>query len=167
MNKQWMMAAALALSVSSASALELQDVYVGGGIGINSVDNFDSAMGIQLLAGMPLPVELGIFNSAVEVGFMDSGDFERSFNYVCGANVCSVKTSDSATGLWATYVASLPINSQMGLIGRVGLDFGDDDGLMAGLGFEFALNNRLRARAEYVSRDSIDSLQANLTYTLD
>lgn len=166
MNKRWLMAAALAAGVSNAQALDLQGAYVGGGFGINSVSGFDDAMGLQVFAGLPLPLDVGVVNSAIEVGFMDSGDFERNVNYVCGFSVCSMTVGDSASGLWATYVGTLPINSQMGLFGRIGLDFGDDDGLMAGIGFEFGIASRLRARAEYVSRDSIDSLQANITYDL-
>ena len=162
-------AAAVALPLQFAQAQEVFDVnsvYVGGGLGSNSLSGFDNAMGYQFFAGIPLAVDLGSVDSAVEIGYMNSGDFKTD---VCvtffGITQCqSVKTD--AAGLWATYVASMPINEQVDLIGRIGLDFGDDDGLMYGVGAGYGINEQMDIRGEYVIRDNINSLQVNLAYHL-
>jgi hypothetical protein len=89
-------------------------------------------------------------NTAVEVGYMDYG-------FDAGGN---------SGGLWATAVVDGAISGNLGWLGRVGLDFGDDDGLMLGAGLSLDLDSRAEIRGEYVIRDNIDSLQLNLVYRL-
>ena len=158
--------AATALFVTTAQAEEIIDVdaiYVGGGLSSNSASGLDSAMGYQIFAGMPLNIDLSNVKSALEVGYMDSGKMEACVNVPFFGNVCA---GDNATGLWANYVAAMPINEQVDLIGRIGLDFGDDDGLMYGVGAGFGINKQVDVRGEYVVRDNINSLQVNLVYRL-
>ena len=71
------------------------------------------------------------------------------------------KTETDARGLWTTAVASLPLNNNMNLLGRLGLDLGDDDGIMLGIGTHFHLQNRRAIRGEFVIRDDVDSIQFN------
>jgi hypothetical protein len=122
---------------------------------LNDIGFGDDAVGFQVFAGMPIPVDLGKAKLMGEVGYMDSGDFD--------INVGPFGTvSENATGLWANAVVDVPLQDKISLIGRAGLDFGDDDGLMIGGGLGFQTSNKLEIRVEYVIRDNIDSLQANL-----
>ena len=133
------------------------DLYAGGGLSSNSVDGYNgNATGFQFFLGYDLKgVKLGKANVAVEVGYMDSGDFDDCyFVYRCA--------SGSATGLWATGVVFVPVATQLDFIGRLGLDFGDDDGLMFGVGLGYAVDKKIQLRGEYVIREDIDSLQANI-----
>lgn len=140
-----------------------EDIYVGGGLSSNSASGLDSAMGFQIFAGVPLNVDLGSVNSAVEVGYMDSGKMEACVNVPFFGNVCG---GDNATGIWANYVATMPLSGQLYGVGRLGLDFGDDDGLMYGIGVGHGIDDKLDVRGEYVARDNINSLQLNVVYRL-
>ena len=161
-----------ALMVSTAQAagpFDTDNLYVGGGLSSNSLSGFDSAMGYQIFAGVPLAIDTGSVKSAVEVGYMNAGEFEKEVLAAgCIGGFCwpaQTATFDAA-GLWANYVASMPINEQVDVIGRVGLDFGDDDGLMYGIGAGYGINEQMDVRGEYVVRDNINSLQVNLVYRM-
>jgi len=151
----------LAAVNANAAGLDSRQIYFGAGVGFNSIDNnyYDNnnfknnndsdAVGFQIFAGLPLAVDMGSAALAVEVGYMDTGNFDNG---------------GSANGLWSTAVASLPLNSNIKLLGRLGYDFGDDDGIMAGVGIGFPVASSVSLRIEYVIRDHIDSLQANLVF---
>lgn len=152
----------LAATQVNSADFDSRKIYFGAGVGYNSIDNnyYDNnnnfnnnndsdAVGFQIFAGMPLAVDMGSAELAVEVGYMDTGNFDNG---------------GSANGLWSTAVASLPLNNNLKLLGRLGYDFGDDDGIMAGAGVGFSLTSKMDMRIEYVIRDHIDSLQANLVF---
>lgn len=126
-------------------------VYFGGGIGFNDsgVSILDDANGFQVFGGYQFPQQLGEFDVGIELGYMDSGDFDPA---------------GSASGLWSTGLASYAINEKFNVLGRAGFDFGDDDGFMIGVGAGFELSDRFRLRGEYVSRDNVDSLQINVVF---
>jgi hypothetical protein len=139
---------------ATAADLNTKQIYFGAGIGFNSVNNNNfynnsNAVGFQVFAGLPLAVNMGSAALAVEVGYMDTGNFDRG---------------GSANGLWSTAVVSLPLNNDIKLLGRLGYDFGDDDGAMVGAGVGFPLASKTDMRIEYVVRDHIDSLQANFVF---
>jgi hypothetical protein len=69
-----------------------------------------------------------------------------------------------ANGLWANGVGRLMLAPSIELIGRLGMDFGDDDGLMAGIGVGFLLTRSLKLRLEFVQRDNVDSVQLNFVF---
>ena len=142
-------AALLMLASGTVAAAELQAdrFYVGGGINSNDVDG-ESATGHQVFAGYELPTRLGRADTAVELGFWDSGDYDV----------------DTPAGERAAGVASYPVASQVDLVGRLGADFGDDDGLLLGGGVGFGLAENMELRGEYVLRDETESLQANFVY---
>lgn len=151
--------------LAQAEGFNQNNVYIGGGLGKNSLSGFDDAMGFQFFGGYKLDnVKLGELKSAVEVGYMSSGDFEFE---VCIPTflgpICETGKTD-ATGLWATYVARYDFSPAAYGLGRIGLDFGDDDGMMFGVGAGYKINRQMDIRGEYVSRENIDSLQANLVY---
>lgn len=149
------------------------DFYIGGGFSSNSlsggtvvggslVGGWDDAIGYQFFGGYKLPVDLANASHSVEVGYMDSGDFDSS--YISGGTL--IKTTQSASGLWGTYTFIWPASDVVSLIARGGLDIGDDDGLMLGGGVEFNFDAAVTLRLEMVIRDNIDSLQVNIAYQL-
>ena len=149
----------LATAQAGAESLDTNKIYFGGGIGFNDLNDRyydDDAVGFQVFAGIPLPVKTESVELSVELGYMDSGNFDRSSPF---------SSTTKANGLWGTAVAELPLNNNnISLLGRLGLDVGDDDGLMAGVGIGFAMSQSTDLRLEYVARDHIDSLQVNLVF---
>ena len=141
-----------------AKDLDAKQFYIGGGLGYNDI-GFDEAVGLQLFAGQPIPVKMGKARLLGEVGYMDSGNFDRN---VGGFGTSSAK----AQGIWANAVIEIPAGEKINLLARAGLDFGDDDGLMIGGGIGIPAGNQMDIRFEYVVRENIDSLQANLVIRL-
>ncbi len=144
------------LLAENAPILERNQLAIGGGISLNSVGHsVDDEAGFQLFAAYALPTVnvLQYVNSSVELGYMDYG-FD-------GKNAFDSKNSD---GLWANFVLDGSIESDWGWLARLGLDLGDDSGLMVGAGASYALNPKLSLRVEYVVRDDIDSLQLNILH---
>lgn len=140
-------------SVAVAQGLDTSKLFFGAGLSSNEVSGSDSAVGGQIFGGYGFgQVSPNVYVDA-EVGYMDTGDMERSG-----------KPDRKDNGLWATGVGRLMLTPSVELIGRLGLDFGDDDGLMAGLGVGFLLTKNLKLRLEYVQRDSVDSLQFNFVF---
>ena len=91
---------------------------------------------------------------------MSSGDFDQTIPLIG-------TVSASAEGLWVTWVPSIEVNEKITGLGRIGLDFGDDDGLMFGIGGQYEINKPFAARLEYVIRNDIDSFQINLLYRFE
>ena len=147
----------LAAEPASKPLVHKSDVAIGAGIVRNSIDlpaifgGDQDETGFQFFVGFDLrKVNLmdGV-NTSVEVGYMDYG-FD-------GGN---------SGGLWATAVVDGDISGSLNWLGRLGFDFGDDDGIMFGAGLGLELNTKTEMRFEYVIRDEIDSLQFNLYYHL-
>lgn len=149
---------AYAQNANTKQGFDAKQIYFGGGISSNDISYANSAVGFQIFGGLPLNLNLGKAKTAIEVGYMNSGNFDRTFNGPFGTYTASAH----ATGIWSTAVATLPLQNNMNLVGRLGYDFGDDDGVMFGGGLGVALANKMEVRFEYVIRDHIDSLQANL-----
>ena len=146
-------------SLSFAQSFPIEHFYAGIGINRNDIDvnRVDDATGLQILVGYEF--EQGVQNTpalvfAAEVGYLDTGDFDGPGNFEI----------DDAKGIWANGVATYNINENFAALGRAGLDFGDDDGLMIGFGGQFEFNDAFGVRLEYVIRDDIDSLQLNGIY---
>ena len=148
----------LAADQASKPLLNKSDVAIGAGIANNEIDlpaifgGDQDEIGFQFFAGIDLKkVNLmeGV-NTSIEFGYMDYG-FDGGGN---------------SGGLWATGVVDGGISGSLGWLGRVGFDFGDDDGFMFGAGLSLDLNAKTELRGEYVIRDNIDSLQLNLYYHL-
>ncbi|MBV1882133.1 MAG: porin family protein [Pseudomonadales bacterium] len=153
---------ATALLVAAVSVgAQAEGMYGGGGIGINSVDisglDLDDATGFQFFGGYDLDYTIGDdITTAVEVGYKMSGDFELDTQFGT--------FSDSADGLWASGVVSYPVSDQISLLGRLGLDLGDDDGLLFGFGGGYDINEQIGVRAEYIIRSDTTAIEFNLTY---
>ena len=157
---------ALMLISSSAAAqsggitLQTSNFYLGGGLGFNSWQGARS-VGIQLLGGYEFAGKLnGDISTAIELGYMDTDKFETK-----NLNTGATNTSDQeAKGVWLNLVWAYPIGSRVEGLWRVGVDFGDDDGLMAGAGMGYNFNRNWSLRTEYVMREAVDSFQFNLLY---
>jgi len=157
----------IAVGTASAAGFDMTKVYVGGGLASSSLDDAPSsgdisrATGFQIFGGYDLPYNLGPAKTAVEVGYMDQGDYDWTFSaYGYSA---SGKIAGPA-GLWATALALYPVAPQINILARIGLDFGDDDGLIIGVGAGYDVNKQIQVRAEYVKRPNTTSLEANVAY---
>lgn len=132
-----------------------RQLYFGGGIGFNSASGYDDAIGGQVFVGWePNRARLGNVRGALEVGYMNTGSLDQKLGAV----------STTVEGLWATVVGTMPIKNRWNALARVGADFGDDDGLMWGIGVGHELGKTLGVRAEYVVRDHVDSIQLNAVW---
>lgn len=135
--------------------LQKNKMSIGAGLARNSADdqsgNNYHETGFQFFGAYDLD-RVNLIegaDSSVEVGYMDYG-----FSY-----------GDDG-GLWTTYVLDGAIRDNLGWLMRLGLDLGDDSGLMFGAGIGIKVNSATQLRVEYVIRDDIDSFQFNLLYHL-
>ena len=162
-------AAVLVFSSNVMAEFDKSKIYVGGGLAYNSLDSsgFDSAIGFQGFAGYDMADIVEISDEvgfAVELGYASSGDYSLS---TCPAGVPSAFCEvPAAEGLWTTAVFDYAITDEIKAVGRVGMDLGDDDGIMFGAGAGYALNEQMEVRAEYVIRKNMKGIQANFVYRL-
>ncbi len=143
--------------VSSANAegvVNAKRIYVGGGLGFNSLPGYGSARGFQFIGGYDFEFKLNEdISSALEIGYMSSGDFDQYKGFSSNENV---------KGLWAAMLESVPLSSKTDMLVRLGYDFGDDDGFLMGTGMQYKFDTKLSFRMEYVARQNVNSLQANV-----
>lgn len=149
---------------ANAAGVNVKDIYFGGGLGLNSLSTFElsDGLGYQFFAGYDLPVKMGKGTLSIEAGYMDSGDVEFLTVPALPPFFAGGTIEVKFKGLWGNAVYSLPLKNNLSLLGRVGLDIGDDDGIMIGAGMGFQLDKKMEIRAEYVIRDIINSLQLNV-----
>lgn len=143
---------------ATAQEFNTDKIYYGGGLSSNDLSGFSSEIGYQFFAGYPLDVMMGTGKLSIEAGYMDAGDFSTT--------ILGIPVTSEAKGFWGTAVGTWPISNELNAIGRVGLDVGDDDGLMFGGGLGYKLNKNVTLRGEFVVRDNVDSLQFNVVYYL-
>jgi hypothetical protein len=139
-------------SAAVAQAVDTSRLFFGAGLSSNEVSNSDSAVGWQVFGGYGFGQVASNLYFDAEVGYMDTGDMERP-----GGDV-------KANGLWAAGVGRFLVTPNIELLGRLGLDFGDDDGLLGGIGAGLILTKNIKLRLEYVQRDKVDSWQFNFVY---
>lgn len=139
--------------------------YVGGGLGINSTPTFDNTTGYQLFAGYCLDFNFKSPRSrtSVEVGYLDSGEFEKQEDrFANNPNRSSiVAVNKTYSGVWFAGLAEYRFDNKMHIMGRAGLDIGDANGLLFGGGAGYNVTKYAQVRAEYIIRDDIDSFQLN------
>ena len=151
---------AAAAAQGGSITLQTSSFYLGGGLGFNAYAGGRS-VGYQFLGGYEFAGKLnGDISTAIELGYMDTDNFE-SKNLNTGATSSS---NQEAKGMWLTVVESFPISQRVEGIARLGLDFGDDDGIMVGAGMGYNFNRHWALRSEYVIREAVDSFQFNLLY---
>lgn len=149
-----------ALAANGGSiTLQTSSFYLGGGLGFNS--HSGRSTGYQFLGGYEFGGKLaGEISTAIELGYMSTGTFEAK-NLNTGATSSS---GQEAKGVWLNAVWAYPISNRVEGLWRIGIDFGDDDGLMAGAGMGYNFNRHWALRTEYVVREAVNSLQFNLLY---
>ena len=134
--------------------LDANNFFVGGGIGFNSLPGYGSSRGFQFFGGYQFDFKINDdITSALELGYMDSGDFDQ-YN--------GRSSNEDAKGLWLAALESVPLSSKTDMLVRLGIDFGDDDGVLLGTGLQYKFNTKLGLRMEYIARQNVDSLQANV-----
>ena len=149
-----------AAAQGSSVTINTSSFYIGGGLGFNGHRGLRS-MGYQFLGGYEFAGKInGDISSAIELGYMDTDNFDDK-NLPDGV---TNSTNQEATGLWLNYVGSYPIGNKVEGLWRLGLDFGDDDGIMVGAGMGYNFNRHWALRSEYVIRETVDSFQFNLLY---
>ena len=70
------------------------------------------------------------------------------------------------TGIWGSYLIDGPITEGIGWLAQIGVDMGDDSGLLFGAGLRFNVSEGSDLRVDYVVRDDVDSLQFNFVLDL-
>ncbi len=149
-------------SQQQSSGFDAKKIFFGGGIGFNEISGFDKGTGYQFFGGYGFgQVAKDVYLDA-EVGYMDTGKMERE---VCLPFFGCSKVDAKAKGLWANAVGRLMVAPNIELLGRAGLDFGDDDGFMFGIGAGYHINRNMKVRFEIVERDTVSSMQFNFVYT--
>ncbi len=142
----------------AASGFDKNRLHLGAGVSYNHIDmpfggRSADAAGINLFVGYELSNRMPDVVTTVELGYGQTDDF-----YADGTDI---------SGLWiaGTIAKDLPeINPNLFAIGRLGLDGGDDDGLIIGAGAGLHLNKYLDLRGEYIKKDASSVLQASLVY---
>ena len=139
--------------------------YVGAGMGVNSAQSYSSTAGYQVFAGYCLDFNFMSPRSktSVEVGYMDTGDFEKETDaFGNNPNKSKIVTvNESYSGLWFAGLAEYKFDNKMHIMGRVGLDVGDQTGILFGGGAGYNITKYAQIRAEYVLHEEVDSFQVN------
>ncbi len=144
----------LASTVNAEGAIDAQRIYIGGGLGFNNLPGFGSSRGFQFFAGYTLNAKLNDdISSALEIGYSDSGKFER---------LTTAPKVNAVKGAWFSMLESVPLSTKTDMLVRLGYDFGDDDGLILGTGMQYNFDTKVAMRMEYVAREHMNGLQANV-----
>lgn len=155
-------AALLLVAAASAQAANTgfnpQKLFFGAGVSRNDVSRSDHGTGLQIFGGYPFGEVAKNIHVDAEAGYMDTGNMDLPAS---ATPPFGTGRSVRAKGLWATGVARFALNPQAELLARAGLDFGDDNGLMVGVGVGVGLTKQSSLRFEYVERDNVNSLQLN------
>lgn len=145
------MATATTSVMAEESALT-NNLYVGANLSHNNIDspfggNDLDAGGFSIFGGLKLKNSVAGLTTSAELGYSDTKDFfDNNGNGDADIN-----------GIWVAGVAekTLPeINPRLSVLGRIGLDLGDDDGIFLGAGAGFKASDLLSLRAEFINKDA-------------
>lgn len=141
---------------TQAQGVDAKQFYVGGGLGFNSLPGAGSATGFQIMGGYEFKTKLNEdITSALEIGYMDTGKFDHINN---------TTSSDDVNGVWIAMLESVPLSRKTDMLVRLGYDFGDDDGLLLGTGLQYKFTTKIAMRMEYIARQHVNALQANVLF---
>lgn len=135
-----------------AQSFTIKNVFLGGGLSRNEISGSDSATGVQAFGGYAFGEFAPRFYLDAEAGYMNSGNMRLRPS----------QATVRARGPWTTGVARYLVVPNIELLARAGVDLGDDDGPMFGIGAGFLASRNLKFRVEFVARDDVDSLQFNV-----
>ena len=141
---------------AQSQGVDAEQFYVGGGLGFNSLPGAGSATGFQLIGGYEFKTKLNDdITSTLEIGYMDTGNFDHINN---------TSNNNDVSGAWVAMLESVPLSRKADMLARLGYDFGDDDGLLLGTGLQYKFTTKIAMRMEYVARQHVTSLQANVLF---
>jgi hypothetical protein len=152
-----LLAALVFSSAAAAQGFDLRRLFFGAGLSENTVTGSDDGAGGQVFGGYNFPAVAPNLYIDAEGGYMTTGKMERK---ACTTTSCD----DKMSGLWANAVLRYLVTPNIELIARGGLDFGDDDGFMGGLGVGYIAGFHFKLRLEFVQRDDVESLQFNVVF---
>ncbi len=146
----------LSTVANAEGGLDAQRIYLGGGLGFNSLPGYGSSRGFQFFGGYDFAFKLNDdISSALEIGYMDTGDFDQ---------YKGSSSNEDVKGLWAAMLESVPLSSKTDMLVRLGYDFGDDDGFLLGTGMQYKFTTKVAMRMEYIARQNVNALQANVLF---
>lgn len=139
--------------------IDINKLYVGAGFNQNVVDSpfgtgSRDAKGISFFAGYQLENKIDQLETSIEAGYSKTDDFFQGPNNDIG-------------GLWLSGVAKkqLPeIDPRLSALAKVGVDFGDDDGIFMGAGAAFQFLEKVELRGEYLNKDASTVYQLSAVY---
>lgn len=159
-------APAAAQASRPAAGFDSRKVFFGGGLSSNEISGSGNGTGFQIFGGYAFGEMAKNLHLDAEVGYMDTGTMDvQACQTVGGFGTFCVTGATKATGLWGNGVVRYVAAPNVELIGRAGLDIGDDDGFMFGVGAGFLFNRNAKLRFEVVERSHVSSLQLNFVYT--
>ena len=139
------------------TALDTRRLYYGAGLSINTLANTRWGAGAQVLTGYDTGLVFSRMVLDAELGYLNTGNMK--FDTPVGSRVAT-----RASGVWLSGVAHVPVSHGWRVLARLGGDFGDDAGLLLGIGGAVELTRDVQLRVEYVVRENIDALQVNVIY---
>lgn len=151
--KKYLLTVILTAATSSAIAegSPINDkLYVGANLSHNTIDSpFNGgdvdASGYSLFAGLKFNNSVEGLTTSAELGYSDTKDFFKS------------NGDADINGVWIAGVAekTLPeLDPRISALARIGLDLGDDDGILFGAGLGFHATDMLSLRAEFINKDA-------------
>ncbi len=158
-----LLAASALFSGTATAHCTSEKLYAGAGLTFNSVKDYtNDARGYQIFGGYCLDIhkQNPRLIGSLELGYMNSGDFKREVLIRQRNNTFyPVTISTSYEGLWVNLVGEYKLDPRVHLLGRIGVDGGDDEGVMAGFGVGLNFSKWAQFRIEYVARERINSTQ--------
>ena len=140
-------------------AFSVNNMYFGAGLNYNSFSAkriSDESIGYQFLVGYDLGMRIDQLKLLVEVGYLNTGEFEDTY--------LGVPVEETVKGGWGAAVFSYGFNRSFNALARVGYASGDESGPMFGLGAGYWFTKNIALRGEFVVRDDVDSFQVNLLF---
>lgn len=141
----------------SHTSLDTRRLYYGTGLSMNTLANTRWGPGAQVLTGYDTGLTASRMAIDVELGYLNTGNMK--FDTQVGSRVAT-----RATGVWLSGLARMPVSYGWEALGRLGGDFGDDAGLLLGIGAAVELTRDVKLRIEYVVRENIDAWQVNVIF---
>ncbi|MEQ3692239.1 MAG: outer membrane beta-barrel protein [Thalassolituus sp.] len=161
--KKYLLPVILTAATASAMADDspLKDrLYVGANLSHNTIDSpFGGddvdAGGYSIFTGLKFDNSIEGLTTSAELGYSDTKDF---FDSNGDADI---------NGVWVAGVAekTLPeIDPRVSALARIGLDLGDDDGILLGAGLGFHATEMLSLRAEFINKDASSVYQVGAVF---